>query len=428
VLSLTPEATSTMLVPAGDHYTMIDFATAYFRKAHVQDTCLPTASPMAEPPQLRLKARLCLAALMRFMGDQPKHKHQAEVQCIYEILQVCELPLGKVQKESELRGWLLLNLLTGYFLPSKILMPYATKFLQLASSDPSSTHHGNTLHVLVELRCAGRLQSQPLPQEGWMTLSLCHVGKMVRPIKLEEYLHDYLLEDKLVTVTLRRLIWRTPLHFDNQVYTDVHYGQVLWDYLNGRILLNQRNKEMEMQVGLLAMLQHWAKVEQQNSAPSSCQHYLLMQKILGILAALTTPGWCRKLLAESCCPQATFCCLLEHMMKLPFFGYSIFTVERISDDTIPVPCFFGVNKEEIIVWLFPVQAVSRVVPLKELQRMRTLRPISDGGPPGLELHYGSPESPRALWLELSQAKELYHTIVSLKGGEWPRKTALFPFL
>lgn len=59
-----------------------------------------------------------------------------------------------------------------------------------------------------------------------MTLSLCHVGKMVRPIKLEEYLHDYLLEDKLVTVTLRRLIWRAPLHFDNQVYTDVHYGQV----------------------------------------------------------------------------------------------------------------------------------------------------------------------------------------------------------
>lgn len=36
-------------------------------------------------------------------------------------------------------------------------------------------------------------------------------------------------------------------------------------------------------------------------------------------------------------------------MKLPFFGYSIFVVERISDDTIPVPCFFGVNKEEIIV-------------------------------------------------------------------------------
>lgn len=42
---------------------------------------------------------------------------------------------------------------------------------------------------------------------------------------------------------------------------------MLWDYLNGRILLSQ-SKEMEMQVGLLAMLQYWAKVEQQDSAPS----------------------------------------------------------------------------------------------------------------------------------------------------------------
>lgn len=36
-------------------------------------------------------------------------------------------------------------------------------------------------------------------------------------------------------------------------------------------------------------------------------------------------------------------------MKLPFFGYTIYFVERVSDDTISVPCFFGVNKEEIIV-------------------------------------------------------------------------------
>lgn len=37
--------------------------------------------------------------------------------------------------------------------------------------------------------------------------------------------------------------------------------------MNGRILLSQ-SKETEMQVGLLAVLQHWAKVEQQNSVPS----------------------------------------------------------------------------------------------------------------------------------------------------------------
>jgi len=35
-------------------------------------------------------------------------------------------------------------------------------------------------------------------------------------------------------------------------------------------------------------------------------------------------------------------------MKFPFFGYNIYFVERVSDNTISVPCFFGVNKEEII--------------------------------------------------------------------------------
>lgn len=67
----------------------------------------------------------------------------------------------------------------------------------------------------------------PAPAPEVTTLSLRkHVGKMERPIRSAEYIHDYLLEDRLVTVTLRRLIWRTPLHFENRFYTDVHYGQV----------------------------------------------------------------------------------------------------------------------------------------------------------------------------------------------------------
>lgn len=39
---------------------------------------------------LDLSASLCFAALMRFMGDQPKLKNQNDVECIYEILQVCD--------------------------------------------------------------------------------------------------------------------------------------------------------------------------------------------------------------------------------------------------------------------------------------------------------------------------------------------------
>ncbi|XP_066056858.1 myosin XVB [Chamaea fasciata] len=508
LLSLTPEATSTMLVPTGDHYTMTDFATTYFREAQsmqglkgtpaekksvadlVRHTKVPIQASLLRysDSEVNEVATKNFQTLMRFMGDQPKHKHQTDIQCVYEILQLCKEKENlhdeiycqvikqvthNPQQESELRGWLLLNLLTGYFLPSKILMPYATKFLQLASSDPSSTHHdiakicqsnlrknflyGGRRHLpfpvemeallkghgarrLVVLMPGGieyltRIRTFTVAKE--LLQEICeqmgvgeqqeiqdfvlfavrsddkNLGKMVRPIKLEEYLHDYLLEDKLVTLTLRRLIWRTPLHFDNQIYTDVHYGQVLWDYLNGRILLSQ-SKEMEMQVGLLAMLQHWAKVERQNSAPSREELKEYIPKTLQpSISPKTLQNHVAALLRtrQPLPPLEAKIQFIEHVMKLPFFGYTIFVVERISDDVVPVPCFFGVNKEEIIVVDSTTQVVSRVIPLKELQKMRTLRPLSDGGLPGLELNYGSPANPKAMWVELSQAKELYHTIV-----------------
>ena len=53
------------------------------------------------------------------------------------------------------------------------------------------------------------------------------------------------------------------------------------------------------------------------------------------------------------------------------------------------------------------QAVSRVIPLKELQNMRTLRPVSDGGLPGIELNYGSAARPKTMWLELSQVRSAW---------------------
>ncbi|XP_009322885.1 PREDICTED: unconventional myosin-XV [Pygoscelis adeliae] len=598
VPSLISEPDSVMLVPAGDHYTMMDFAIAYFREAQsmqglngisaekksaaalVQHTKVPIQESLLRyaDSELNELATKNFRTLMQFMGDQSKLKNQNEAECIYEILQLCKEKESlhdevycqvikqvthNPNQESVLRGWLLLNLLTGYFLPSNILMPYATKFLQLASSDPSSTHHDIAKICQSNLRknfMYGGRRRLPFPVEIEALLvakellqEICEqmgADKTVRPIRSEEYLHDYLLEDKLVTVTLRRLIWRTPLHFENRIYTDVHYGQMLWDYLNGKILLS-RSKEMEMQVGILAMLQHWAKTEQQNSDPSReelkeytpktlqssispqalqsyvgmllrsrqpfqpvdakiqfidktvrpirseeyLHDYLLEDKLVtvtlrrliwrtplhfenriytdvhygqmlwdylngkillsrskememqvGILAMLQ--HWAKteqqnsdpsreelkeytpKTLQSSISPQALQSYVgmllrsrqpfqpvdakiqfIEHVMKLPFFGYNIYFVERVSDNTIPVPCFCGVNKEEIIVVDGTTQAISCVIPLKELQKMRTLRPVSDGGLPGVELNYGSAASPKTMWLELSQAKEMYHTIV-----------------
>lgn len=55
---------------------------------------------MAGSPLRRPKCLPLLSALMRFMGDQSKLKNQNDIECIYEILQVCDLPLGKVLKHQ----------------------------------------------------------------------------------------------------------------------------------------------------------------------------------------------------------------------------------------------------------------------------------------------------------------------------------------
>ncbi|KFO78481.1 Unconventional myosin-XV, partial [Cuculus canorus] len=501
--SLTSEPDSIMLVPAGDHYTMMDFATAYFRGAQfvqglkgvaadksVADLVQHTKVPIQESllhysdSELNELAIKNFKTVMRFMGDQPKLKNQTEVECIYEILQLCkekeslhdEVYCQVIKQvthnphhESALHGWLLLHLLTGYFLPSNILMPYATKFLQLAGTDPSSNHHdtakicqsnlrknflyGGRRHLpfpvemeaLLKGRGARRLVvllpgdieyltriqtftvAKELLQEiceqmgageqeeiqDFVLFATRSNNKMVRPIRSEEYLQDYLLEDKLVTISLRRLLWRTPLHFENRVYTDVHYGQVLWDYLNGRILLSH-SKEMETQVGVLAMLQHWAKTQQQSSAPSREELKEYTPKTLEASIspqALQTQVGMLLGAQQPLPPLEAKIQFIEHVMKLPFFGYNAYFVKRVSDATILAPCFFGVNKEEIIVVDRTAQVVSCVILLRELQKMRTLRPVSDHGLPGIELNYGSATSPRTMWLELSQAKEMYHTIV-----------------
>ncbi|XP_068007620.1 myosin XVB [Melanerpes formicivorus] len=508
--SLTSEPNSIMLVPAGDNYTMVDFATAYFRDAQsmqrlkemsaekksvadlVQHTKVPIQESLLQysDSDLNELATKNFKTLMQFMGDQPKLKNQKEAECIYEILQLCkekeslhdEIYCQVIKQvshnpnqESMLRGWLLLNLLTGYYLPSNILMPYATKFLQLASSDPSSTHHdiaktcqsnlrknfmyGGRRHLpfpveleaMLKGRSARRLtvlmpggveyitKIQTFTVAKELLQEICekmgagdheeiqdfvliasrsnsnNLGKATRPIRSEEYLHDYLLEDKLVTMTLRRLIWRTPLHFENQIYTDIHYGQILSDYLDGRILLG-RGKEMEMEVGVLAVLQHWAKREQQSSAlsrealneytPKSLHPSVRLQAVESHVGTLLRTR-------QPLQPKEAKIQFIEQVMKLPFFGYNTYMVERVSNDTIPVPCFFGVNKEEIIAVDSITQEVSCIIPLKEVQQMRLLRPISEGGLPGIELDYGSADSPKAMWLELSQAKELYHTIIAI---------------
>lgn len=106
----------------------------------------------------------------------------------------------------------------------------------------------------------------------------------------------------------------------------------------------------------------------------------------------------RDMLAAGACPVLCTCCPVPQslsQLSIGSCGESSLVRIRWSCKDCTIECF---------VAFLLTQAVSCIIPLKELQKMQTLRPVSDGGLPGIELNYGSAANPKTMWLELSQVR------------------------
>uniref|UniRef100_A0A8C4YJQ7 MyTH4 domain-containing protein n=1 Tax=Gopherus evgoodei TaxID=1825980 RepID=A0A8C4YJQ7_9SAUR len=327
-------------------------------------------------------------------------------------------------RESCIHGWQLLSLLTGFFLPSNTLMPYATKFLQQASTDPASTHqdlartcYGNLRKMIMyggRRHLPFRVEMEALLVPGvfawshlppWLQVAaevvqeICEqmgineqeeiqefalfARKVVRPVRQYEYIHDYLLEDSSVILDLRRLSWKTPLHFENEIYISVHYSQVTSGVSTIRTSPLRPTSHGAESRGTV----HSAKGLLQRALQSQVNWLMETMKPLGHTVSLPA----------------------EHVIQLPLFGYNAYPVERCSEPRIPLPCVLGVNRDQIVIVDSRSQELCCRIPLKEVQRMRTLRPLDDSGVPGLEVNYGSVDNPQTMWFELHQVKRTLST-------------------
>uniref|UniRef100_A0A8C3IXZ6 Myosin XVB n=1 Tax=Chrysemys picta bellii TaxID=8478 RepID=A0A8C3IXZ6_CHRPI len=404
VPSLASEITSSAFSPDAHHYTMVEFAMAHFREFF---STRPLHPRVSLPPPCESFSP-CLPHY---------HTWRASVLCF-----------SGPCRESCIHGWRLLSLLTGFFLPSNTLMPYATKFLQQASADPASTHqdlartcYGNLRKMIMyggRRHLPFRVEMEALLVAAEVVREICEQmgineqeeiqefalfasknGKMVRPVRQNEYIHDYLLEDSSVILDLRRLSWKTPLHFENEIYINIHYSQVTCRVSTIRTSplrsTQPRPLATEQSPGALCILLRDFSKEPTTHSEAT------VDRALGAVS--------RSVLQLLDIGISTVSLPAEHVIQLPLFGYNVYPVERCSEPRIPLPCILGANRDQIVVVASRSQELCCCIPLKEVQRMRTLRPLDDSGVPGLEVNYGSVENPQTMWFELQQVKRALST-------------------
>ncbi|XP_006869736.1 PREDICTED: unconventional myosin-XV-like [Chrysochloris asiatica] len=414
-------------------------------------------------------------ALMQFMGDQPKPRGKDKLELLYKLLKLCQEEnlrdeiycqvikqvTGHPQPENSAQGWSFLSLLTGFFPPSTTLMPYVTKFLQDAGPSQELARSSQE-HLQRTVKYGGR---QRLPQPGEMQaflkgqvvrMLLVHLpgdvdyrtniqmftvtadvltelcehmgvtdpqevqefalflikgdGDLVRPLRPREYLNNVMVNQDL-SLHSWRLGWKTPLHFDHPTYIGIHYCQVLRDYLQGKLLVGT---QPDARIAHLAALQHLSRTAKE---PPSEQDLLLYvpKQLQAQVHMPTVKGQMeqelRQLHLHS--PLDAQISFLEAVTRLPLYGYTVYTVLRVSELTLPRPCLLGLNCQDLILMDPNSQIPCCSIALNDIQRLHLLSPQEEEGAPGLELNYGSADSPRTIWFELPQAQELQHTIAFL---------------
>uniref|UniRef100_A0A5F9CS82 MyTH4 domain-containing protein n=1 Tax=Oryctolagus cuniculus TaxID=9986 RepID=A0A5F9CS82_RABIT len=422
------------------------------------------------------------AALMQFMGDQSKRRGKDAVNLLYELLklsgeenlrdeiycQAIKQVTGHPRPERCARGWSFLSLLTGFFPPSTTLMPYVTKFLQdsgpgqeLARSSqknlqrtvkyggrrrlppPSEMKAFLVAAEVLEELCGQMGISDPQELQEFALFLIKGEGELVRPLWPHEYLNSVLVHQK-VSLHSRRLGWETPLHFDNSTYISTHFSQVLRDYLQGKLMVSA---QADAQLARLAAFQHLGKADKNPPSEQELLTYIPkllhwqvdvaavrslmgqeLQKLQGHSSqeaqisfisgsgARRVPGTQQIPALSSLSPEAT--------SQLPLFGHTVYVVQRVSNLALPGPALLGLNRQHLLLLDPGSQKTCGSIDLKDLQQLHLLSPLEPGGPPGLEINYGSADSPQSMWLELPQAQELLYTIVflldsSLPVAQWP---------
>nr|XP_054592335.1 unconventional myosin-XVB isoform X1 [Nothobranchius furzeri]XP_054592336.1 unconventional myosin-XVB isoform X1 [Nothobranchius furzeri] len=404
----------------------------------------------------------CLSHIL-LLGKE-KEMLRDEIYC-----QVIKQTTNNSLRSSCTFGWRLLNFVSGFFPCSDVLQPYVTQHLQeivqdyehpyqeLASvcernlqrsiacggrrSMPSQiemeailtgkTSRRVSIHLPGRREVPAKIQSfsmafdvvtdlckdmgiQDLPEiQEFSLLANRQKDGLVRPLHAEEYLFDFLLDDGSISLSLKRVIWRSPLSFRNDFYVDFHYQQLLADYISGKLVLSSSpgGSSSVQQAAEMAALQHLAQgLKHQPSVPE-IKGYLPSQDRLSIKAE-EIQSFCRSQIVakQQISPQEAKIRFIELLSSLHLFGSNVFLAQKVSLQGFPSPCMVSINQNGVIFLHPKTQEQVFRIPLEEVQSMRTIHPKKQGQVPGVDITYGNPVKPLKVTLHLQQAKELCHIL------------------
>ncbi|XP_074518585.1 unconventional myosin-XVB [Halichoeres trimaculatus] len=387
-------------------------------------------------------------------------------------VQVIKQTTNNPTKSTCTLGWRLLNLVTGFFPCSGTLQPYVTQHLEDISLDydhPYQELAGGCLENLqMSLRGGGRRNipshiemeaimsgktSRRLPielpggvsfpvkirsftmvaevvtelcremgilnpeeiNEFFILVNRAQDGQM-SPLQAEEYLSDFVLDDGSISFVLRRLMWRNPLNFYNDLYVEFHYQQLLSNYLSGRLMLpHAAGGSLSAQLlAELAALQHVAQGLLDTPSLEEMKEYLPKQDSLGSPMEEIS-SFCEGHIPamSSLHPQDAKMQFIEILITLPMFGSNVFVAKKVSQRGCPSPCIVSVSQQGVLFLNPKTQEEVFQVSLTELQSMRTLNKKKKGKVPAVDIYYGNPVRPKKVTIHLSQPKEFCHILALL---------------
>ncbi|XP_046710603.1 LOW QUALITY PROTEIN: unconventional myosin-XVB [Silurus meridionalis] len=482
-------------------YHMTEFAQKYFREAvlrsnergqpsglrELEQMVQYTAEPISESLILFSDNELSVLGVqsfmhvMQFMNDQPLRKEQTEDKCASLILQLgkekeflrdelyCQIikqTSNNPHKESCARGWLLLNLITGFFPCSSTLLPYVMRHLQRCSQDsnhpyrekakacednlkhsvtyggrryipsnmemeailtgrgtrrlpillpgevefPCKVRSFSVAYEVVKDICTEMSVNNPAEVDEFSLLATRGQDGQVRPIHPDEYVFDFLLDDGSISLSFRRLAWKHPLHFENELYIEFHYHQIVADYLSGKLLLPGNSAILQQQVAELAALQHLALGFDQKPTPQELKQYVpLLDGISANDQNLHSATLRQFSLIANVKSAEAKTRLIKTLSSLNLFGSNIFMAQKVSHKGCPSPCVVAVNYESINILHPQSQKPALTIALEEVQSLRSVTPKKEKVP-AAEISYGDPSRGNTITIYLKQARELCHII------------------